>query len=209
MKGASMGRLTVIAPLLARIWRSAPKWLRGAVTWTINGKVIVGVSGLLLNDADQILLLRHRFHSAGIWGMPGGWLAPGETICDCWRREVKEELNLRADVEAIVCHRATRHTLDFFLLGRISSGQMKIDPVEILEARFFSADELPPMERFHLGVVGRTFRQLQEAETARAVGKSGQTLVGEANSKAGETPLLPGREEPEDTTSAEGDTPLA
>ena len=204
-----MGGLTVIAPLLAGIWRSAPKWLQGAVTWTINGKVIVGVSGVLLNDADQILLLRHRFHSAGIWGMPGGWLAPGETICDCWRREVKEELNLRADVEAIVCHRATRHTLDFFLLGRISGGQMKIDPVEILEGRFFSADELPPMERFHLGVVGRTFRQLQESEIRLAVGKSGQALVGEANSKVGETPLIPGREELEDANRADGDAPHA
>ena len=209
MKGGSMGRLTVMAPLLARIWRRAPKWLRGAVTWTINGKVIVGVSGMLLNDADQILLLRHRFHSAGIWGMPGGWLSPGETICDCWRREVKEELNLCADVEAIVCHRATRNTLEFFLLGRISGGQMKIDPVEILEGRFFSAEELPPMERFHLGVVGRTFRQLQESEITLAVGKSGQTLVGEANSKVGETPLIPGREELEDANRADGDAPHA
>jgi 8-oxo-dGTP diphosphatase len=209
MKGASMSRFTVIAPLLGRIWRCTPKWLQGAVTWTINGKVIVGVSGVLLNDADQILLLRHRFHSAGIWGMPGGWLSPGETICGCWRREVKEELNLGTAVETIIGHRATRNTLEFFLLGRVSGGQLKIDPVEILEGRFFSAEELPPMERFHLGVVGRTFRQLQESEITLAVGKSGQTLVGEANSKAGETPLLPGREEPEDTTSAEGDTPLA
>ena len=80
---------------------------------------MVGVSGLLLDDSDQILLLRHRFHEAGIWGMPGGWLSPGETISDCWRREVKEELDLNTAVEAMICHRATRRTLEFFLLGRI------------------------------------------------------------------------------------------
>ena len=55
--------------------------------------------------------------------MPGGWLAPGETIFDCWRREVNEELALDVAIDGILCHRATKRTLEFFLLGRISGGQ--------------------------------------------------------------------------------------
>ena len=143
-----MGQLNQIAPLAAGIWRRSPQWLRGAVTWVIAGKVLVGVSGVLLNEEGQVLLLRHRFHNNRIWGMPGGWLSPGETIYECWRREVKEELALETSAEAVVCHRATRRVLEFYLLGRISGGQLKIDPVEVLEARFFEADELPPMESF-------------------------------------------------------------
>ncbi len=142
-----------VVPLLARIWRNSPSPVRTAVTWAINGKVIVGVSGVLLTDSQQVLLLRHRFHQAGIWGMPGGWLAPGETIFACWRREVREELALEVVIEDIVCHRSTSRTLEFFLLGRIDGGQLAIDPVEILEARLFSQHELPPMERFHKKVV--------------------------------------------------------
>ncbi|MCY3903565.1 MAG: NUDIX domain-containing protein [Caldilineaceae bacterium] len=148
-----MGLTATVIPLLARIWRMAPPRLRGAITWAVTGKVIVGVSGVLLTDAQQVLLLRHRFHQAGIWGMPGGWLSPGETIFACWRREVREELALEIVVEEIIGHRSTSRTLEFFLLGRISGGQLAIDPIEIVEARPFSEDELPPMERFHKKVV--------------------------------------------------------
>ena len=209
MRGAFKGHIAAVAPLLARIWRSTPSWLRGTVTWAINGKVMVGVSGLLLDDSNQILLLRHRFHDAGIWGMPGGWLSPGETICDCWRREVKEELDLDTAVEGMICHRATRRTLEFFLLGRISGGQVKIDPVEILEARFFSVEQLPPMERFHLRLIGETFLDLKEAERAGAVESARLARVGGDNSKAGETLHAPNREEQENAGRAKGDRPRA
>lgn len=204
-----MGQFAAVAPLLARVWRSTPNWLRGTVTWAINGKVMVGVSGLLLDDSNQILLLRHRFHDARIWGMPGGWLSPGETICDCWRREVKEELNLNTAVEAVICHRATRRTLEFFLLGRISGGQLKIDPVEILEAQFFSVEKLPPMERFHLRLIGETFRDLREAETAGAVESARLARVGGDSGRAGKTLHAPDREELGNAGRAKGDGPLA
>ena len=142
-----------VVPILARIWRMTPAPLRGAVTWAVNGKVIVGVSGVLLTDSQQVLLLRHRFHQSGIWGMPGGWLTPGETIFACWRREVREELALEIVIEKIVCHRSTPRTLEFYLLGRVSGGQLAIDPFEIVEARLFSEHELPPMERYHKKVI--------------------------------------------------------
>lgn len=182
MKGAKMGLLAKTAPLLARIWRRTPQWLRGVVTWTVAGKVIVGVSGVLLADSGQILLLSHRFHRPGIWGMPGGWLAPGETIFDCWRREVSEELALDVAIDGILCHRATRRTLEFFLLGRISGGQLTIDPVEIVEARFFSVENLPPMERFHLGVVKQAISR-RLGETAQ--GGNDQMYQNQASDQSG------------------------
>lgn len=175
MRGARVVRLARIAPLAASLWRVAPNWLRGAVTWTINSKVLVGVSGALLNDENQVLLLRHRFHNTRIWGLPGGWLSRGETVYDCWRREVKEELALELSVEAVLCHRAFRHTLEFYLLGRIRGGQLRIDPVEILEARFFSPDDLPPMESFSQGVVRQAYRQLKGERTADTGKGSGQS----------------------------------
>lgn len=202
-----MGQIAVAAPMLARIWNRAPNWLRGVITWMINGKVMVGVCGVLLDDSDQILLLRHRFHKAGYWGMPGGWLSPGETICDCWRREIKEELELDAVVDTVIGHRATRRTLEFYLLGRISGGQLEIDPVEILEARFFSAEELPPMEGYHLRVIGEIFQSLREAEGAGGVVSSGRTRVG--GDEAGEASQNPGRKVLEKAGRAKGDLPVA
>ena len=176
-----MSRLIGLAPLLAGIYMRAPQWLRGAFSWFTNGKVIVGVSGVLLDEADQVLLLRHRFHDSRAWGMPGGWLSPGEDIFACWRREIGEELALDAVVEGIICHRSTRRTLEFYLLGRISGGQLKIDPLEILEARYFSVDDLPPMERFCASVIGQALGDQLRAGTAgiAAQGSGQEELPGE------------------------------
>ena len=200
-----MDLLVKTAPLLARIWRKTPPRLRAAVTWTINGKVIVGVSGVLLTDSDQALLLRHRFHHPAFWGMPGGWLAPGETIADCWRREIREELALDVAVEGIIGHRATRRTLEFFLLGRISGGQLAIDPLEIVEARLFSAEDLPPMERFHLALIRQTIGRRRTE-----MGKNGndawpRTPASDESCLAGANPAPPVREEPEDAGGVEGE----
>ena len=171
----------------------------------INGKVLVGVSGVLLNDEDQVLLLRHRFHNTRIWGLPGGWLARGETIYDCWRREVKEELALEATVEEILCHRAFRHTLEFYLLGRIRGGQLRIDPVEILEARFFSLENLPPMEGFSRGIVRKAFSLLQGEGTADGGegSKEGQSVTSRDMGK--EKDILTKGEDRSDGGLEEGD----
>jgi ADP-ribose pyrophosphatase YjhB (NUDIX family) len=134
---------------------------------------------VLLDDADQVLLLRHRFHDSRAWGMPGGWLSPGEDIFACWRREIREELALDAEVEGIICHRSTRRTLEFYLLGRISGGQLKIDPLEILEARFFAAEDLPPMERFCASVIGRALGSRLGVGAVGTSGNSSARLAGE------------------------------
>ncbi len=178
MRGVMTGRLSGMAPLLAGIYRRAPQWLRGVFSWVTNGKVIVGVSGVLLDEADQVLLLRHRFHDGRAWGLPGGWLSPGEDIFACWRREIREELALDAAVEGIICHRATRRTLEFYLLGRICGGQLKIDPVEILEARFFCVEELPPMGRYSASVIGRALRNPARVDAASGPGQPNSKPAG-------------------------------
>ena len=203
MKNAKIGFFAKTAPLLARIWRRTPQWLRGVVTWTVAGKVIVGVSGVLLADSGQILLLSHRFHRPGIWGMPGGWLAPGETIFDCWRREVNEELALDVAIDGILCHRATRRTLEFFLLGRISGGQLTIDPVEIVEARFFSAENLPPMERFHLGVVRQAIIRTQRETAQVEEAKLRQERTSDQTGMADRKPVRPFSDSSEEASDVE------
>ena len=200
-----MVQLSRIAPLAAGIWRRTPPWLRGAITWTVNGKVIVGVSGVLLNEEGQVLLLRHRFHNNRIWGLPGGWLSPGETVYDCWRREVKEELALDTSIEGIVCHRATRRVLEFYLLGRIRGGQLNIDPVEILEARFFAVDELPPMELFSTQVIGRALIQVEEAMDRSGAGRSDRTRRSGKEKSLSRSYPTSGREEKTDAGPEERD----
>ena len=203
-----MRQLTRLAPLAAGVWNRAPQWLRGLVTWAVTGKVMVGVSGVLLNDEGQVLLLRHRFHGTRMWGLPGGWLTPGETIYNCWRREVMEELALETSGETVVCHRATRRILEFYLRGRIAGGALKIDPVEILEARFFSTDSLPPMESFSRQVIREAIFQV-EAKESRRMGRTDQGPGGGSGELAREVYPIPRGEKSVESDQGRGDASRA
>lgn len=129
--------------MLARIWQLIPDLLQWWIIWLLRPKLFVGVSGVLLNDAGEVLLLRHRFHHRYPWGLPGGLLERGENLVECWQREVREETNLTVAVERLVLQRTTRLNIDFILQGRITGGEMILDSTEILEAAFFSPAALP------------------------------------------------------------------
>jgi 8-oxo-dGTP diphosphatase len=129
--------------VMAGIWRYFPERLRWWILWLVNPKMVVGVSGVLLNEANEVLLLKHRFHPCNPWGLPGGWIERGERVDEAWLREIREETQLQARVEGIVVQRSTPLTLEFILVGRIIGGQLVHDQREILEARFFKPDALP------------------------------------------------------------------
>lgn len=129
--------------VLSRIWRLIPPTLQWWLIWLLRPKLFVGVSGILFNEAGEVLLLRHRFHNHYPWGLPGGLMERGENVVECWQREVWEETNLAVEVDRLVTQRTTRLNIDFILQGRIVGGRMQLDTTEILEARYFSPQELP------------------------------------------------------------------
>lgn len=59
----------------------------------------IGVA-VIRNDANQILIDRRRQEGllGGLWEFPGGKLEPEETIEDCIRREIQEELGIEIEV---------------------------------------------------------------------------------------------------------------
>jgi len=113
------------------------------IIWLLRPKLFVGVSGVALNEAGEVLLLRHRFHHRHPWGLPGGLMERNENLVECWQREMREETNLTVAVEGLLDQRTTALNIDFILRGRITGGEMVLDSTEILEAAFFSLDALP------------------------------------------------------------------
>lgn len=60
---------------------------------------IIGV-GVIWNNQQQILIDRRRPGGTlgGLWEFPGGKLEPGETVEECIKREILEELGIEIEV---------------------------------------------------------------------------------------------------------------
>ncbi|MHC5903591.1 NUDIX domain-containing protein [Streptomyces sp. S6] len=131
--------------LVARLWRL----LRGSVQWRIlwfaHAKFVVGVTGVVRNDAGEVLLLKHRmWPPERPWGLPTGFAVKGEEFPSTVVREVKEETGLDVVAGRLVRVRSGyRLRVEMAYEAVYVGGTLKIDPFEILEARWFRTDALP------------------------------------------------------------------
>jgi len=129
---------------LARIWRLGGGGWRWRVLWLRNATFLVGVTGVITNDAGEVLLLRHRFWRAGTWGLPSGLVERHETLEAAFAREVLEETGLVIDEPCLVrVVSGFRLRFEVHFAAPIAGGEMALDRREILEARFFAPDALP------------------------------------------------------------------
>jgi ADP-ribose pyrophosphatase YjhB (NUDIX family) len=113
----------------------------------------VGVVGVILNDAGRILLVEHVYHPSQPWGLPGGWLAPGENPADGLRREVQEETGLHADIlEPLLVEAQCRGHLDIAYLCRSEDDVVSLSG-ELLGYRWVSLDVVPPLLPFHRAAI--------------------------------------------------------
>lgn len=130
--------------ILARVWRLGGHRFRWRVLWLVNPSFLVGVTGVVLDDNGQVLLLRHRFWRAGSWGLPSGMAKRGESMEQAFVREVREETALQiGDVRLIRVVSGFRLRLELHFAARITGGVLALDGREILEASFFAPDNLP------------------------------------------------------------------
>lgn len=98
---------------------------------------------------DQILLARSARFPEGMYSVLAGFVEPGETLEECVQREVMEEIGI--EVKNIRYFGSQNwpfpHSLMIGFTAEYSRGAIRIDNDEIVDARWFTASDLPKLPR--------------------------------------------------------------
>jgi ADP-ribose pyrophosphatase YjhB (NUDIX family) len=120
----------------------------------------LGVRGVVLDDRNQVFLIRHTYVPG--WHLPGGGVETGETALDALGRELREEACITIDETprlfgVFFNNRISRrdHVL-VYVIRRFTVLEVKRPDREIAEAGFFPLDRLPD------GTTGATRNRLAE-----------------------------------------------
>ena len=134
---------------LAALWDAFPSPLRRRVLFGTNDHFLLGVVGLVVDDAGRVLVLEHRFRTPFRWGLPGGFIHHDETMATGLEREISEEIGLRirasepaVDVELVQRGRYLSVALRAELVDPPEALQLDRNP-EIVGGGFFAKDALP------------------------------------------------------------------
>jgi 8-oxo-dGTP pyrophosphatase MutT (NUDIX family) len=160
--------MEIPVPIRRLVYRVGYRTLQAI--WLITRPTLRGVK-CVVTDRNQVLLVRHSYGRRW-WDLPGGATRRGEPPPRAARREMHEELGLE-DVEwkeighiEVTSGRRTDHLHCF--RAELHEPAIRLDPGELLEARWFARDQLPDDRSPHLvAILGLTL--------ARSAGPAGRT----------------------------------
>jgi len=119
-------------------------------------EVRLSVSAVIWRAAPRTELLLMRRSDNGFWGLPGGYVEPGESVIEATRREVREETGYEIDLgrligvysdptQQVIAYGDGRHVqaVNLCFEARVLRQGEATTPDETLALGFFAHDELP------------------------------------------------------------------
>ena len=147
--------------LFAKFWKALhlPKGLQLLVMRFFQDLFLVGVTGIIFNDQNEVLLFKHVYRSHA-WSLPGGYLKAGEHPREALEREIKEESGLVVSVDESLKTRTDRDTtrLDMCYIGILIGGDFK-PTHEVSEYGFFTQDKLPLLRKNQVFLIDEALKQ--------------------------------------------------
>jgi ADP-ribose pyrophosphatase YjhB (NUDIX family) len=148
--------------ILTKIWRrlQLPKSIQLFVMRFFQDQFLIGVTGIILNSKDEILLFKYSYRQTE-WGLPGGYIKAKEHPQEALEREIEEESGFVVSVDEELKIRTDRKSarIDIGFVGKLMGGEFRKSS-EVSEAKFFSFNDLPLlMSKQQLFIIEQTLFQ--------------------------------------------------
>ncbi len=110
-------------------------------------QVFVAAAVILEKDYKYLMVQEAKEEAYGLWNLPAGRVEVGETIEDAAVREVKEETGYSVNLlgKVAIFHESHEHGIKHVYAGEITDGDLDIPEGEILDAQWFSFEEIEAM----------------------------------------------------------------
>ncbi|MFZ2299819.1 MAG: NUDIX hydrolase [Candidatus Moraniibacteriota bacterium] len=150
--------------LLLDLWKKLnfSKHFQLNIIRMFQDQFLVGVTGLIFNEKNEVLVFRHTYRQTA-WSLPGGYMNGKEHPKEALAREIKEESGFTVSIDWRMKVRTDRETarLDISYIGTYIGGEF-VASGEVSEARFCSLDNLPPIRRDQLFLIEKALEQRKQ-----------------------------------------------
>jgi ADP-ribose pyrophosphatase YjhB (NUDIX family) len=129
---------------LSGVWRRLPKRVRRWGVLLTEARFTVTAGAVVVDEQGRVLLLQHRFRPGSGWGIPGGFIQPGEQPEAALRRELREEIGVELERAELVFARTLERYQQVELIFRCRLRDAIFQQTrEIKRAAWFAVNELP------------------------------------------------------------------
>lgn len=139
---------------LLKVYKRLPRRARLVIVHVLSPSFTVGAICIVERPDGALLLVRHSYRDR--WGFPGGLLNRGEGIIDAARREAREECDIDVEVvgePTVVVDPDPRRVDVVFRCRTDQADRIRAMPPEVIDCRWFPADQLPELQHEAAGAL--------------------------------------------------------
>jgi ADP-ribose pyrophosphatase YjhB (NUDIX family) len=150
-----------VKKILTKIYKAlhlSKKW-QLMVMRIFEDRFLVGTTGIIFNDKNEVLLFKHTYRSHA-WSLPGGYLKAGEHPREGLEREIKEESGLTVSMDESLKTRTDRDSarLDLCYTGVLIGGDFT-PTHEVSEYGFFNQENMPLLRKNQIFLIDEALKE--------------------------------------------------